>query len=150
MKNKSRLIVLELMIFILGISIGFVVFMFANKYNSNKQNNLQPVGEISAKTAENAKENYVIPGKAYWGKVIRTEKGKFAINSEFMDPLNSQIKEKEINLVIDSKDQFFILEKGDDDILVSKGVKFDELRVGDKVSVKILDDKKIIYIAQQK
>jgi exosome complex RNA-binding protein Csl4 len=88
------------------------------------------------------------PGKVLYGEVVSKGENQFSLKVEISNPENpEEVKTFTVNVPVQSQDEFFKFKKGEGTRVERVKASFDEMKVGDYVSVIVYPDKKEIGLS---
>ncbi|MDI6717808.1 MAG: hypothetical protein QMD86_02045 [Patescibacteria group bacterium] len=146
MKKTILLIAGGIIILLVGIAAGVLGASWMISNNKEKI----CASKIKTEISQNQLEDLVSlkPGKIIYGKVVSKDNSVINILSSFINPLNPQEKKDiAVKVNIGQKDEFIRLKKvapGSDNGMIKSSIN--DVKVGDYLTVKVLNDRKIIYL----
>lgn len=147
--KKIYFTIAGILILMVGFVVGFSAAFYYFKANKEKFYSSQIKSKIFDKQIENI--NLLKPGQILYGKVSSKDKNQITLAVVLINPLDAKnSKEISVKIPVDQKDEIMRLKLSEDELLKSIKASFEEINVGDYLTVKILNDKKIIYLPTQK
>ncbi len=146
MKNKILLAIAGALVLIIGAVLGA---WFANYYIVNHKDVFCSRTPSVAPSQDQINNLTLLkPGQVFFGKVASKTGNQIVVNVQFTNPLNpSDVKNIPVKVVFSSADEFLRFKKNDKtkslDIVKASA---SDINAGDIVTVKILTDKKVIYL----
>ena len=135
---------------VLILLIGFVVGWISNGayFQSHKEAICSGGIEVEFSPEQIQKLTSLTPGQVIYGIVKSKQGNLIGLDVQLINPLNkSDIKTVSVDLPIEEKDVIVKFKRGSDANLETVKASFDEIKVGDYLTVQILPDKKIIGLS---
>lgn len=149
-KKKIQYTVGGILIFIIGGIVGMSAVGWY--FEKNKGTICQARTEVKAAVPDERTLAALVPGRIVFGRVTAKAADRFTVVSALVNPINPQEKKNvEIHIPVVAQDMFFRMQKNAEGVLQSVAVSYGEVKVGDQVTVKVLEGgKKEIYLPIQK